>query len=182
MEKKKIYTAVIGIAALLMFFVATFGEEVSVVAATIGIIIFIWACFDLYKSAAEENKIIASAAPKITGDEGRISRLELLNEKDGVLKFWDLYSRTSVLIGRDIGQNDVDINLAETEYASMVDVEHAVLNYADGDWYVEDLGSKNGIAVKKVFDGRRYKLSADQPCKLDAGDIIIVGLSRLRIC
>jgi pSer/pThr/pTyr-binding forkhead associated (FHA) protein len=61
----------------------------------------------------------------------------------------------------------------------MIDIEHAVLNYADNHWYIEDLGSKNGVVLQKKADGRKYKLAADQPCKLDQGDVIIVGLTKL---
>ena len=56
---------------------------------------------------------------------------------------WDLYGRTAMLIGRDVGENDVDVNLDNTVYAGMIDVEHAVLNYTAGSWYVEDLNSRN---------------------------------------
>jgi pSer/pThr/pTyr-binding forkhead associated (FHA) protein len=80
-----------------------------------------------------------------------------------------------------VRENQVDINLASSTYASMVDVEHAVLNYTGGSWYVEDLASKNGISVQSSKDGRKYKLAPDQPCKLDAGDIIYIGLARLLI-
>jgi pSer/pThr/pTyr-binding forkhead associated (FHA) protein len=61
----------------------------------------------------------------------------------------------------------------------MIDIEHAVLYYADNHWYIEDLGSKNGVVLQKKVDDRKYKLAADQPCKLDAGDVIIVGLTKL---
>ncbi len=44
---------------------------------------------------------------------------------------------------------------------------------------MEDLGSKNGIKVKKAMDGKTYQLSADTPCKLECGDVLYVGLNRL---
>ena len=46
---------------------------------------------------------------------------------------------------------------------------------------MEDLASKNGISVQSSKDGRKYKLAPDQPCKLDAGDILYIGLARLLI-
>ena len=70
--------------------------------------------------------------------------------------------------------------LFRSEYASMIDVEHAVLNYAKDAWYVEDISSKNGVSVRKS-DGRKYKIAYGKPCKLEQGDIIFIGLARLQI-
>lgn len=111
----------------------------------------------------------------------RVTEILLLNEADQPLAAWPLYGKTSMIIGRDAGENQVDINLASSTYASMVEVEHAVLNYTGGSWYVEDLASKNGVSVQSCKDGRRYKLAPDQPCRLDAGDVVCIGLARLLI-
>jgi len=111
----------------------------------------------------------------------RVTEARLLNEEGQTLATWPLYGKVSMVIGRDVGENQVDINLASSTYASMVDVEHAVLNYTGGSWYVEDLASKNGVSVQSSKDGRKYKLAPDQPCKLDTGDIIYIGLARLLI-
>lgn len=111
----------------------------------------------------------------------KVTEVLLLNEEDQTLAVWPLYGKVSMVIGRDAGENQVDINLISSTYASMVDIEHAVLNYTGGSWYVEDLASKNGVSVQSSKDGRKYKLAPDQPCKLDAGDIIYIGLARLLI-
>ncbi len=111
----------------------------------------------------------------------KVTEVVLLNEEDQTLATWPLYGKVSMAIGRDVGENQVDINLSSSTYASMVDVEHAVLNYTGGSWYVEDLASQNGVSVQTGQDGRKYKLAPDQPCKLDAGDIIYIGLARLLI-
>ncbi|MFR4977305.1 MAG: FHA domain-containing protein [Butyricicoccus sp.] len=105
----------------------------------------------------------------------------LLSEEDRPMASWSLYGKVSMVIGRDVGENQVNINLSASTYASMIEVEHAVLNYSSESWYVEDLASKNGVSVKKHADGRKYKLAANQPCKLDSGDIIYIGLTRLMI-
>ena len=110
-----------------------------------------------------------------------VTEVVLLSEQDQPLATWPLYGKVSMVIGRDVGENQVDINLSSSTYASTVDVEHAVLNYTAGTWYVEDIASKNGVSVQAKKDGRRYKLAAFQPCKLVAGDIIYVGLVRLLI-
>lgn len=116
-----------------------------------------------------------------TYPRGKVNELVLLSEENTELASWNLYGKISLVIGRDIGENHVDVNLNHVTYASMIDMEHAVLNYSDGNWYIEDIGSKNGLSIQKIQDGRKYRLSADQPCLLDKGDIIYVGLTRLLI-
>ena len=103
----------------------------------------------------------------------------MLSEEDTELMTWDMYGKIAMIIGRDVKENQVDIDLGRSTYASMVNIEHAVLNYSVGNWYVEDLGSTNGISVKKAEDGRVYKLSADTPCRMERGDCLYVGLNRL---
>lgn len=113
------------------------------------------------------------------GEKELITEIVLLSEEDKPLMTWDLYGKTAMVIGRDVKENQVDIDLGKSAYASMVDIEHAVLNYSAGNWYVEDLGSANGISVKKAGDGRVYKLSKDTPCRLDRGDCLYIGLNHL---
>lgn len=108
------------------------------------------------------------------------TELALLNEEGGDLARWDIYGKNGIVIGRDVGENQVTVNLDHTEYASMIDVEHAVLNYTKDTWYVEDISSKNGVSVQKG-DGRKYKLSYGKPCRLAQGDIIFIGLARLQL-
>ena len=110
-----------------------------------------------------------------------IRQLLLLNEEDKPVALWELSGKTSVVIGKDLRENQVDVDLSRSAYASMIDVEHAVLNYAGGCWYVEDLDSRNGVVLQKKTDGRKYKLSADQPCKVELGDIVLLGLAKLEL-
>lgn len=110
---------------------------------------------------------------------GIVTELVLLSEEDTELMVWNLYGRVSVLIGRDGKNSEADIDLGQGPYAGMVDPEHAVLNYSMGSWYVEDLGSRNGLSVKKSADGRIYRLSSDTPCRLEKGDCLHVGMNRL---
>lgn len=106
------------------------------------------------------------------------TELALLNEEGGDIALWDIYGKNGIVIGRDVGENQVTVNLDHTEYASMIDVEHAVLNYTKDTWYVEDISSKNGVSVQKS-DGRKYKLTYGKPCRLEQGDILFIGLARL---
>ncbi len=109
-----------------------------------------------------------------------LTEIVLLSEEDQPLSSWTLYGKTGMVIGRDSGENQVNINLTNSTYASTVDVEHAVLNYSADNWYVEDLNSKNGVSVQKS-DKRKYKLAAGHPCLLSCGDILYIGLVRLMI-
>lgn len=108
------------------------------------------------------------------------TELVLLNEEGGDLASWDIYGKNGIVIGRDVGENHVTVNLDNTDYAGMIDIEHAVLNYTRDTWYVEDISSKNGVSVQKS-DGRKYRLSYGKPCKIEQGDIIFISLVRLQL-
>ena len=64
-----------------------------------------------------------------------------------------MFEKISLVIGKDIRENHVDVNLNQSPYAAMIDIEHAVLNYAGGSWYIEDLGSKkrSGSTKKRLI-------------------------------
>ncbi|MCM1560815.1 MAG: FHA domain-containing protein [Butyrivibrio sp.] len=110
--------------------------------------------------------------------KGGIHVLALLDEEDRIVTEWNIAGKTSLLIGRDTRREDVDINLANTAFGGMVDRQHAVLNYTAGQWYIEDLDSTNGIRIRKP-DGRIYEVSKTQPCQVEKGDILFIGLTRL---
>ena len=108
------------------------------------------------------------------------TELVLLNDENNRIASWNIYGKNGIVIGRDVGENDVTVNLEQAVYASMIDVEHAVLNFSGNDWYVEDISTQNGVAVQKT-DGKKYKLAYGKPCKLERGDIIFIGLTRLQL-
>ena len=115
-----------------------------------------------------------------------LSRINLLNEQDNIIKSWDLYGKTALVIGKDRKNQYnkvtlVDINLNDCAYATLIDVEHAVLNYSNGCWYIEDLHSKNGISIQKKMENKKYKLSPTEPYKLEKGDTIYLGLTKLQV-
>lgn len=109
---------------------------------------------------------------------GGIHTLMLLDEDNSIVTEWNIAGKTSLLIGRDTHREDVDINLANTAFGGMIDRQHAVLNYAAGQWYIEDLDSTNGIRIQKP-DGRIYEVSKTQPCQVEKGDVLFIGLTRL---
>ncbi len=107
-----------------------------------------------------------------------IQRLFLLDEGGKPIKSWDLQGRVSLIIGK-AGQNqELDIDLSDCEYSSFIDFQHAVLNFCLDQWYVEDLGSQNGVKVRKVEDGECYKV-IHRPCRIVAGDILYIANTKL---
>lgn len=120
--------------------------------------------------------------PKRYASRGNgISELQLLGEDNNITDTWDIYRKTSIVFGKDEGQNQVDVNLKNTDYAGTVDGEHAVMNYSDGSWYIEDLDSENGTRIQRSGEDKSYKISSREPCKVEKNDIIYLGLAPIRI-
>jgi len=140
-------------------------------------------CFCMAFLDQKREKRHSDGSSEASGTEpdatGMVTELVLLSEEDTELMVWNLYGRVSVLIGRSGKDSEADIDLGQGPYAGMVDPEHAVLNYSSGRWYAEDLGSRNGLSVKKSADGKVYRLSPDTPCRLEKGDCLHVGMNRL---
>lgn len=109
-----------------------------------------------------------------------MTELVLLSEEGDSLATWNIYGKNGIVIGRDIGENHVTVNLNDSVYASMIDVEHAVLNYSGEHWYIEDISRKNGVSIRKN-DGKKYRLAYGKPCRLERGDIIYIALTQLQI-
>lgn len=105
--------------------------------------------------------------------------LILLDEDDREIKRWDIRDKVSLVIGRNQKELSVDIDLTDSEYGALVDYQHAVLNYTAGNWYIEDLYSKNGVRIRKQQDGVCYQMAKDRPCKLSSGDVILIANTKL---
>lgn len=139
--------------------------------------LFLWLAI---RGPSKQGTVRMAGAPiSETPPRGQITEAVLLGEEGNAIASWQLYGKTSMVIGRDVGENQVDINLSGSTSAATIDVEHAALNYTGGKWYVEDLGSQNGVRIQKHADGRRYSLAPDKPCDLEPGDIVYIGLARL---
>ncbi len=134
------------------------------------IVFFILAVLDAGKAKRFVRK-------KINGS----SILLLLEEEKSVTAVWDIYGKTSIVFGRNEGENQVDINLRNTDYAGTIDRKHAVMNYCNGSWYIEDLDSENGTRIQRGGEGDQYRVSSRKPCKVEKNDIIYLGLASIRI-
>lgn len=131
----------------------------------VGIIVFI---STVYK--ANDKEIVKTKA---------ISSIALTNEDNEVIKEWQVSEKTSLLIGKSSGENEADIDLSESIYSTLIDDNHAVMNYAAGKWYIEDLASKDGVIIQKIEDGIQYKLIKYSPCVITKGDIVSIGKTKL---
>ncbi len=182
MTRYDLYTALIGVISVffsLIVFIGDLPTFIKILLIIFGVIIFVHSAYTLYKSLKDIKSLDGESAREIF-NEKVISKISLLNKDGETVNSWELYGKTAAVIGKDVGENHVDIDLSKNPYASMIDIEHAVLNYADGNWYIEDLDSQNGISIKKFGEDKIYKLSSLQPCKLDFGDIVIVGICQLK--
>lgn len=140
-----------------------------------GILAFVFFLLAIGERGTEKG----GRSPAFSRQSGPISELALLNEEGVQIMAWDMYGKVSMVIGR-AGKNSLaDVDLSQSPYGAMVDEEHGVLNFSGGNWYIEDLGSENGISIKKGQDGKTYRLSSDNPCIVEQGDQILVGMNRL---
>ncbi len=188
MYRKQITTVLLGVAGVMLATIAFLTDlgnpALSGALIAIGIILFLWSAVSLIvflRQPVEEPPLVIEETQPEPEIAAGITQLNWLSEKGDILKSWDLFNRTGLVIGRDRKENMVDIDLAQSPYAPLIDIEHAVLNYANADWYVEDLSSRNGTQLCKARDGRKYQLTAGEPCKVEIGDIIIVGMTQLEL-
>ena len=164
----------------LLLFIITYVNETGLrklFFCSISITFFI--IFIIYSLKSE--LLLSEGENKNIGSSSQITELALLNDENEPIAFWDMYGKISLVIGVDFGENKVDVNLKNSTYSSMIDIEHAVLNYSNGNWYVEDIGSVNGTSIIKS-DGKKYKLTSSKPCLVEKGDILCVSLTKLKLC
>lgn len=140
--------------------------------ATIGIQFLILALIDAMGTGYPEP---------YTGSRREISELSLLGEENNICATWDIYGKTSIVLGKDDRISQVDIDLRNTDYAGTIDGEHAVMNYSNGSWYIEDLESENGTRIQRGGEGKKYRVSSREPCKVEKNDIIYLGLAPIKI-
>ena len=142
--------------------------------------VFLAALFLLVLAGADlYGLLLRRAGAQVVQEEGFLTgRLILLDEADKPVRSWDMGGRTALVIGKSGGEGPVDVDLADCEYGSLVDFQHAVLNFCLDRWYVEDLDSHNGVRVRKVEDGECYRVMG-RPCQVTAGDVLYIANTRL---
>lgn len=136
-----------------------------------------WAWYDFLLLRKGDRTGILVSEPEISQEHG-IQRLILLDEEGKPVKSWNLQGEVALVIGKAGKNQELDIDLSDCEYSSFIDFQHAVLNFCLDQWYVEDLGSQNGVKVRKVEDGECYRV-IHRPCKVVAGDILYIANTKL---
>ncbi|TYQ16968.1 UNVERIFIED_CONTAM: pSer/pThr/pTyr-binding forkhead associated (FHA) protein [Acetivibrio alkalicellulosi] len=111
----------------------------------------------------------------------KISKLILLDEDGANAKTWNIKGKVSLLIGKQKTDNEVDIDLSDSEYASLVSRQHAVLNFDKDVWYIEDLGSSNGSGIQRASEKTKFKLEQGKPYNLEQGDIIFIANTKILV-
>ncbi|ANY65238.1 FHA domain-containing protein [Paenibacillus algorifonticola] len=110
-----------------------------------------------------------------------ITRLVMIDEEGERLKEWYIDGETSLLIGKSSSRSDVDVDLSDAEYASIISLQHAVLNHSKGIWYLEDLDSTNGVGLRKYNNSVITRIDNEQSYRIDSGDLIVIANTRLLV-
>ena len=108
-----------------------------------------------------------------------ITQLILKDDEGRNVKVWDIKNKSSVIIGKKNRDTEVDIDLSGAEYASLISKEHAVINYAGNEWYIEDIGSTNGSGIKRSDEKSKLKVEPGKLYRLQPGDIIYIANTKI---
>lgn len=164
---------IVTIAFFFILYVFVMNQEVLLkfVIGTVMVILTI-----IYGSLKYEAKAITQ-----TMTNKDISKLVLLNESGMEVDEWELGDQISLLIGKSSAEYKADIDLSGTEYESLVNYEHAVLNCVAGIWYVEDIDSVNGVGLKKAHKRVKNRLKQEIPYPLGNGDTIYIANTRILV-
>lgn len=110
-----------------------------------------------------------------------IAKIVLLDDDGERVKEWFVKGEISVLIGKSTSQGEVDIDLSDCEYASLISPEHAVLNRVGREWFIEDADSNSGTGIRKAGRSDASRLVVEEPERLGAGDMIFIANTRLLV-
>lgn len=164
---------IVTIAFFFILYVFVMNQEV-LLKFVIGTVMVILAI--IYGSLKYEAKAITQ-----TMTNKDISKLVLLNASGMEVDEWELGDQISLLIGKSSAEYKADIDLSGTEYESLVNYEHAVLNCVAGIWYVEDIDSVNGVGLKKAHKRVKNRLKQEIPYPLGNGDTIYIANTRILV-
>ena len=114
-------------------------------------------------------------------DDSSVKRLILMSPDGEREKEWHCEGMTSFLIGKGRIDKNVDIELGDTHFKDYISSEHAVLNQLDGTWYVEDLGSVNGVGIRKKGEEYTLRLKPSVAYKISEGDILYISKAKILV-
>jgi len=152
-----------------LYFVNTSDEIRISGTVAITVLVVVWLLLE-YRYITRNKKALYTEA-----SEEEITRFVLINTDGGREKEWHVSGSNSFLIGKGVGGDAVDIDLGDTQNCDYVSPEHAVLNFAGGFWYIEDLDSKNGVGIKRQGEEYALRLNPNVLYKISVGDIIYIS-------
>lgn len=117
--------------------------------------------------------------PQVARDA--VVKIVLLDDDGERVKEWYVKGETSVLIGKNTQRGEVDIDLSDCEYASLVSSEHAVLNRVGDQWFIEDADSHSGTGIRKAGRSEANRLVVEEPVEIGTGDMIFIANTRLLV-
>ena len=177
MNKKQFlyYSTVITLLFLLaiciyfLYFINRNIEIRAVGTAAIILLFVLWFYYERKNTNQQKNTIY----------ESNIKKFVLITRDGEKEKEWYCEGVQSFLIGKSSIDKEVDIDLSDTYYMDYISPAHAVLNYAEGYWYIEDLNSKNGVGIKKRGEEYALRLKPMTSYKIDEGDVIYISKAKL---
>lgn len=164
--------------AIFLFFIFFINKDFTIrIIGTIAVllVVAIWFLFE-YENRKARVKVVPQKIQK-----SGINKIVLITRDGEREQEWDCNGTTSFLIGKSTTLKEADIDLTGIMFSEYVSNEHAVLNCSDGYWYIEDLGSLNGVGLKKKDEEYALKLKPLTSYKLDEGDIIYISKIKLYI-
>uniref|UniRef100_UPI0040252FD6 FHA domain-containing protein n=1 Tax=Agathobacter sp. TaxID=2021311 RepID=UPI0040252FD6 len=169
------------------------------IAVSLGILILLSVLFKTDKKEKKSNNVeqkkqttatttgegarITRAEPKTAIETGKkpVRELVLINEEGDVLFTWDIRGKTSLVIGKSTQKEPVDIDLSMSAMSQMISKQHAVLNYTNDGWCIDDIDSKNGTRVRKLSQNAIMDVKLVGSVQLVAGDIIYIASTMLQL-
>ena len=145
-------------------------ETIKSIGVTVIIIIGIVCFLEIYKSLYLDKNY---------DDRSNITFIELVNEDNDVVKRWNIEDKISFVIGKSTMDEKVFIDLNSSVYSTLIEDKHAVLNYANGMWYIEDISINSGISIQKRDDDIKYRIVKESPCEIKRGDILYISKVKL---
>ena len=127
------------------------------------------------------DQVPISAQKKGMPAMARISYVALIGEQGNELLKWSLEGKTAIVIGKGTEAEPVDRDLSGSAMAQMISKQHAVLNYTDNGWYVDDIDSRNGTRVKKKNQSALLDVKLVGAVEVEAGDIIYIANAMLQL-
>ena len=113
--------------------------------------------------------------------KSKIKTIQLLNEREEVVKEWYIRDEQGLLIGKNFQNQLVDIDLTDSDYAVLIEKQHAALNCVNGKWFLEDLGSRNGTGIKVAKTSHIQRLKDEEVIVANPGDRIYIAKTILQL-